>query len=92
MIDMQEAREICGRVKGYEDPDGGNRADFQAAMMLSGALDEIDRLREALVEERAFSMSAAASCPGGSPDCYGIDWEKVGKDKARQQLESEGKL
>ena len=23
---------------------------------------------------------------------YGIDWEKAGKDKAQQQLESEGKL
>lgn len=53
---------------------------------------EIDRLREALIEERAFSMSAAASCPGGSPDCYGIDWDKIGEDAARKTLEKEGKI
>lgn len=59
-FDIKAAREICSRIKGYEDPDGGNFADFQAAEMLPAALDEIERqakriaeLEEALVEERA---------------------------------------
>lgn len=44
-FDMQKAREICGRIKGYEDPDGGNCGDFEAAEMFPAALDEIVRLR-----------------------------------------------
>lgn len=54
--------------------------------------ERIAELKDALIEERAFSMSAAASCPGGSPDCYGIDWDKIGEDAARKTLEKEGKL
>ena len=38
------------------------------------------------------SSSYGGSSGGSSGGSYGIDWEKVGKDKAQQQLESEGKL
>jgi len=51
-FDMQKAREICGRIKGYEDPDGGNSGDYEAAEMFPAALDEIDRLQYARCQLR----------------------------------------
>ena len=59
-FDMQRAREICGRIKGYEDPDGGNFADFQAAEMFPAALDEIERLIHS-VDEVVVQLSACRS-------------------------------
>ena len=86
-FDMQKAREICGRIKGYEDPDGGNGGDFEAAEMLPAALDEIERqanriaeLEEALVEERIsgeFSDWIENQCPHWDidvePFCVALD-------------------
>ena len=84
-FDLKAAREICSRIKGYEDPDGGNFADFQAAEMLPAALDEIERqakriaeLEEALVEERArgnhYGMSYEDAA-GGKIERWIIDGE-----------------
>ena len=50
-FDIKAAREICSRVKGYEDPDGGNFADFQAAEMLPAALDEIEQQANHIAEQ-----------------------------------------
>lgn len=75
-------------ANGHRSPSEPPAYDY----ILTAKDHEIARLREALIEERAFSMSAAASCPGGSPDCYGIDWDKIGEDAARKTLEKEGKI
>lgn len=55
-FDLKAAREICPRVKGYEDPDGGNFADFQAAEMLPAALDEIERLEAAYLKAQNSNL------------------------------------
>ena len=55
-FDIKAAREICSRIKGYEDPDGGNFADFQAAEMLPAALDEIERLQADNQKWREYNL------------------------------------
>ena len=55
-FDLKAAREICSRIKGYEDPDGGNFADFQAAEMLPAALDEIERLQADNQKWREYNL------------------------------------
>ena len=46
-FDMENAREICTRIKGYEDPDAGNLAEFEAAALFPAALDRILELESA---------------------------------------------
>lgn len=60
MIDIKAARELCERIKGYEDPDAGNWADFAAALMLPAALDRIEEL-EAIGKAKDFGMSGLAN-------------------------------
>lgn len=57
-FDIKNAKEVCQRIKGYEDPDGGNFADFQAAEMLPSAIARIEEL-EADCENllKALAMS-----------------------------------
>ena len=55
-FDLKAAREICSRIKGYEDPDGGNSADFQAAEMLPAALDWIERLEAAYLKAQNSNL------------------------------------
>jgi hypothetical protein len=60
MIDIAKARELCERIKGYEDPDAGNWADFAAAKMLPVALDRIEEL-EAIGKAKDFGLSGLAN-------------------------------
>lgn len=87
-FDKQAAREICGRIKGYEDPDGGNLAEFQAAEILPTALDRIDELEAALVEERARRICHAPTDTVGHWPVY----EETVVDEAKIQLHAEGRI
>lgn len=87
MIDMQKAREdLIGANKPTQDY--WEHTARVIKIHMPAALDEIDRLRDALIEERARRICHQPGDPVGHWSQYSD--EVV--DEARQQLETEGKL
>ena len=83
MIDMQKARSV--------DIDTLAATDWgELRSVYSAALDEIDRLRDCLIEERA-QWNAICRDVGADPrDRYCTTEDDY--PEARQQLEAEGKI
>ena len=93
-FDLKAAREICSRIKGYEDPDGGNFADFQAAEMLPTALDEIERLQEKADRNRNLpdgETKLSTSDVAASRAKQIAKWQSE-IDRLRKELESDKKF
>lgn len=91
MIDLTKARSV--------DIDLLAATDWsELRSVYSAALDEIDRLRDCLIEERASKkISLFCNCercwPPGTPKSPSrIAAEEKVRQEARQQLEAEGKL
>ena len=93
MIDLQAARNLVERCI-YDDTIGAD----ELLQALAAAMDEIDRLRDCLIEERASKkISLFCNCescwPMGTPKPpRRIAAEEKVRQEARQQLEAEGKI
>lgn len=88
-FDMRDAREIAEKCNSKDESIDHDYWNAHAGMFLPTALDEIERLQTALVEERACLIEA-----GGEPVGKRL-LEEDQKDLdglAREQLHQEGKL
>lgn len=84
-FDMQKARDACENLPKYMVGACPSKEEARAAGMLPAALDEIERLQDALAEERAATIAY-------ENNMQLCECREYALCQAREQLRQEGKL